>query len=71
MFDLQTLQKLKDDSLELNRILKELTIVFDDQMTNIEGMCDISQRVNKTFTLYKTLILELEEQSKDNNNTRE
>lgn len=65
MFEIKAMEKLKEDSLEVNKCLKEINCLLDDQMTNVDGMCDISQRIKKAFSLYKTLVADMEDQFKE------
>jgi hypothetical protein len=71
MFDLENLKRIKEDSLKVHNLLKELNAIVDSQMTNLEGMCDISQRVNEAFTLYRTLVMEIETQTNEGSKTEE
>lgn len=65
MFELETLKRLKENSIEINKHLKDINNLIDSQISNVDGMCDITLRVKKAFSLYKTLVNEMEEQMKD------
>lgn len=62
MLDLQTLERLNEDSKELNMRLKEINSLLDGQCSSIEGMKDVAERINKSFGLYRALVEELEKE---------
>lgn len=62
MLDLQALEKLNDDSKELNVMLQEINSLLDTKCSSIEGMKDVTERISKSFGLYQALIEELEEE---------
>lgn len=64
MLDLQTLERLNEDSKELNTRLREINNLLDEQCTSIEGMKDVTERISKAFELYRALVEELDNESK-------
>jgi hypothetical protein len=68
MLDIESLKKLKENSIEVNKYLQDINKQIDSYSSDIEGMTDITQRVKKAFNLYKTLVNDMEEQLKKQNN---
>lgn len=60
MLDLQSLEKLNEDSKELNTMLQEINGLLDAKCCSMEGMRDVTERISKSFELYRTLVEELE-----------
>jgi hypothetical protein len=66
MLDLQTLERLSEDSKELNTRLREINILLDEQCGSIDGMRDVTERISKSFELYRALVEELEKEQSAN-----
>lgn len=58
MLSLDVLKKLKEDSIELNRQLKEIIASVDEQSFSMDESRNITLRVRKTFELYRSLLAE-------------
>lgn len=59
MISLSTLKSLKNDSIVLNKKLKEILEMTEEHNLNLDGIRDISLRIRKAFELYKSLVDEL------------
>jgi len=60
MINLRTLEQLNQNASKLNTQIVEINSILDTVKEDIAGMVDISARMASVFTLYASMVAEIE-----------
>lgn len=53
---LESLKKLNNDSLKLDKLLVEINCLLDNCQSSINGMSDVAEKMTMAFKLYRELV---------------